>query len=116
MLEIVLVIVLCKALGKMLRAKGVKPIYLQILLVVLWIFGEFAGGFVGGVVHVLRFGAEAPMGFAPYLFAVAGAAMAASFTFLIAYLLPAQNLAAGQATLSQLPVDRHRDPNNPYAP
>ena len=44
MLEIILVIFMCKSIGKKLRAKGRKPLVFQFMLVVMWIGGEIAGG------------------------------------------------------------------------
>ena len=116
MLEIILVIGLCSALGKMLRAKGRKPFWMQVMLVVCWLMGEFTGGFIAGIVHVIRNGENAPMGIGVYLFAILGAALGAAFTFLVAYLLPAQH-AAPQVMPTEDPFElRPRDPNNPYAP
>lgn len=115
MLEIVLVIALCKVLGNLLRAKGRKPIWFQVMLVLGWILGEFAGAFVGGVVHAIRNG-EAPMGIGVYLFAIMGAAVGAGCTFLIAYLLPALNRESRLENLTYEPLERRIDPNNPYAP
>ena len=116
MLEIILVIVLCKALGNLLRAKGRKPFWLQVMLVFSWIAGEFAAGVVAGIVHVIRYGEDAPMGFGIYLFAIVGAALGAGFTFFIAYMLPAQNSQSLQEIASNDAFERRLDPNNPYAP
>lgn len=116
MLEIFLVVVLCKALGKMLRAKGRNPLGLQVMLVVLWILGEVIGGAVAGVLHLIRNGENAPMGFGVYLFAIGGAALGAALTFLVAYLLPAKDSGPQPMAMNVDPFDRPRDPNNPYAP
>lgn len=115
MLEIFFVIGLCKALGNLLRAKGRKPFWMQVLLVVTWIVGEFSGGFLAGVLHVLRNGEDAPMGISVYLFAILGAALAAGFTFLIAYMLPSLDHESRHPTTND-PFERRIDPNNPYAP
>ncbi|EMI57508.1 hypothetical protein [Rhodopirellula sallentina] len=115
MLEIFLVIGLCKTIGKLLRGKGRKPFWMQVLLVVSWIVGEFAGGIVAAIVHVIRYGENAPMGIGVYVFAILGAALGAGFTFLIAYLLPA-NHPHSSLEVSGGTFERHIDPNNPYAP
>ena len=115
MLEILIVIALCTKMGKMLRAKGRKPLMMQITLVVMWIAGEFIAGFIAGVLHVLRNGQNAEMGFGVYVCAIVGAAIGAGIAFLIAHLLPDQSqpsLATGQDPFDH----RTRDPNNPYAP
>lgn len=115
MLEILIVIGLCRTMGRILRAKGRKPLMMQVMLVVMWIVGEFTGGFIAGIVHVMRHGQNVEMGFGVYLFAMVGAAIAAGITFMVAHLLPSQT--ALPISTSQDPFDqRTRDPNNPYAP
>jgi hypothetical protein len=89
MLEIVLLYFLCKSLGSMLREKGYQPLAFQILLVVFWFGGEFLGGVVAAVVHVMRHGDAPPeFGLGIYLFAIVGAACGAGLWFLIASLMP----------------------------
>ncbi|MCG8653917.1 MAG: hypothetical protein MI861_29025 [Pirellulales bacterium] len=101
----------------MLRAKGRKPLLLQVMLVVLWIVGEFTGAVVAAAIHIMQNGPNAPMGLGIYLFAIVGAAMGAAFTFLVAALLPAQNVAPQPAPMVEDPFDRRlHDPDNPYAP
>jgi hypothetical protein len=50
MLEIVVLFLLCKNLGKRLRDKGRSPTGMQFLLVGLWFTGEITGGLVGLVI------------------------------------------------------------------
>ena len=71
MLEIILLIYLCKSIGAIVRSKGRKPLVFQILLVMLWIGGEFFGGVVAGVVHAVRHG-DVPFefGISMYLYAL----------------------------------------------
>jgi hypothetical protein len=120
MLEIVLLYFLCKSMGQKLRAKGRKPLPLQILLVLMWLGGEFVGGAVGGVVPAIRHG-NAPMEFEPwvYLLAVIGAGCGAGFCFLIAWLLPPayDDSARGRSYLggTSNPNFPPPDPNNPYS-
>lgn len=116
MLEIFLVVGLCKALGNRLRAKDIRPLWMQVMLVASWILGEIVGGIAGGVLHVIRNGPDAPIGFSAYLFAIGGAALGAGFTFLVAYLLPANNAQPAPQTFEGATIRRPSDPNNPYAP
>ena len=115
MLEVLLVVGLCTALGKKLRAKGRKPLWMQVGLVFAWILGELVGGFIAGIIHVIRNGENAPMGFEVYAFALVGAAIGAATVFLIAHLMPDLNAGPPQPQ-SIDPFDRKRDDANPYAP
>lgn len=89
MLEIIVVIMLCKSIGNILRNKGRNPLLFQFLLVAMWIGGEVVGAVVGMIVYAAQHGAP-PDGIAlvPYLFAIGGAACGAGFVFLVAHLLP----------------------------
>lgn len=89
MLEIILVIVLCKSIGNVLRNKDRNPLLFQVMLVAMWIGGEIVGAIVGMIVYAIQHGAP-PDGIAlvPYLFAIAGAGCGAAITFLIAHLMP----------------------------
>jgi hypothetical protein len=116
MIEIIFLVYLCSRLGRILRAKGRKPLLMQVMLITCWFFGEISGGFIAGVVHVIRNGEQAPLGFGVYAFAICGAVAGAGFTFLLAHLLPSQN-SQPQMMPSQDPFEhRPRDPSNPYAP
>ena len=116
MLEIILVIGLCKALGNVLRAKGRKPFWMQVLLGVAWLGGEIAGAILGGIVHVVRNGPNEQFGVEVYLFAIVGAALGASVTFFIAYMMPSlKDDYVQQVSAVTDPFDRHIDPSNPYA-
>ena len=122
MLEIILLIVLCWAIGNMLRAKGRKPLAFQLLLVLLWFGGLLAGGVVAGVVHLVRHG-DAPfeLTMATYLYAVGGGVSGAAFCFLLAHLLPPQDAEkSGDGTDRRDFESDFRpvppvDPSNPYA-
>jgi hypothetical protein len=120
MLEIIFVIVLCRGMGRLLRSKDRKPLLFQILLVVAWIGGEFLGGVVGGVIHVVQHG-DAPFepGLPVYLLALAGAASGAGLMFLIAWLLPPAYqgpVASSQFTGQTFQLPEDADRNNPYIP
>ena len=77
MLEILLVIYLCKQIGNVLRNKGRSPGWYQALLVVLWFGGEIAGGVTGMLLT--------DSGPLAYLAALCGAAVGAGVTFYLAH-------------------------------
>jgi hypothetical protein len=89
MLEIVLVYYLCKRLGTVLRAKDYKPFWMQFLLVLSWFGAEFTSGFLVGYFRALHHqGSEGQFGGMMYLLALVSAGCAASFCFVVAYMLP----------------------------
>ena len=125
MLEIILLFFLCKGLGTILRGKGRKPLGFQILLVVLWFGGEFAGGIVGGVIQAVRNPGqqEFQMDATTYLLALLGAAIGVCFVYFIAYILPPVQQFSPQS-YSPRPGEHFAqqnynlppaDPNNPYS-
>ena len=77
MLEILLLVYLCKELGKILRAKGRSAGWFQFLLVVLWFGGEVFGAVVAVILGIDGGGAI-------YLAALLGAAGGAVLGFVIA--------------------------------
>ncbi|MBY0523210.1 MAG: hypothetical protein K2R98_07415 [Gemmataceae bacterium] len=84
MLEILIVIMLCKNLGKRLREKGHTPLGYQVLLVVLWVGGEFTAAMLGGAISEVMNPGREPNMLLLYGFALVGAATGAGITFLIA--------------------------------
>jgi hypothetical protein len=78
MLEIIALIAMGKRIGSIMREKGRKGGWYQLLLVVLWIGGEFVGAIFGGIITNGR------GGLAIYLFALIGAAVGAAIAFWIA--------------------------------
>ena len=85
MLEILLLVVMSKKLGRGVEAKGHKKFPYQLLLWVLWFGGEIGGAVLGGVTASVRAdGDEAPM-FLVYLCALGGAAVGAIIAHAIAY-------------------------------
>src|SRR5579862_9725911 len=85
MLEIVLLLVLCRQIGAQVRLKGQNPIGYQLLAVVLLIGGEFGGAFLGRFLAP-RSAASASLpdlGFA-YLLGLLGAAFGAGLAYAIA--------------------------------
>lgn len=85
MLEIVLLIYLCKKMGDKLRAKGRKPFPFQLMVVGFWFVSEFLGAVV--VSAVLMIMGTDPMPLA-YVGALVGAAMGAAAAFFIASRMP----------------------------
>jgi hypothetical protein len=77
MLEILLLIYLCRRLGAMLRAKGRSAGWMQVLLVVAWFVGEFMGAMVGAMLMGID-------GAALYIGALLGAAAGAAAVFVLA--------------------------------
>lgn len=82
MLEILLLVFLCKRLGAMLREKGRSAGWMQFLLVVCWFGGELVCG-VAIVVFMQMAGSSEP-GVGAYLGALLGAAGGATIVFVIA--------------------------------
>ena len=80
MLEILLLVYLCRSLGRTLRDKGRSPGWYQFLLVVLWFGGEVFGAIVAVAVFRLE-------GAGSYLGALVGAAGGATLAFVIAHSL-----------------------------
>lgn len=94
MLEIVLLIFLCKKMGSLLRKKGWKPLFMQILVVFLWFGAEVSGAFAYGVYVMVTQGMEAAegIGWAAYLWALLAAVLGQLLLFGFAWLLPTQEL------------------------
>ncbi len=80
MLEILLVIYLCKQISNILRNKGRSPGWYQALLVALWIFGEVAGG----ITAMLLLDDGTGFNAIAYLGALSGAAVGAGVAFYLA--------------------------------
>ena len=80
MLEIIALIFLVRHIGEVVRSKGRKPGWFQVLTVVLWIGGELVGGVIGGSVGALT---DTGMALA-YVCALLGAAAGAGISILIA--------------------------------
>jgi hypothetical protein len=77
MLEVLLLIYLCKQIGDIVRDKGCTAGWYQLMLVLMWIGGEVVGMFCGIVT-------TGKPGGAAYLFALGGAAAGAIAAFVIA--------------------------------
>jgi hypothetical protein len=103
MLEILLLIYLCKHVGRKLRDKGRSPGMYQFLLVALW----FGGEIFGAIVAVAVLGLEGAGG---YLGALVGAPGGATIAFVIANSLPPA-APAGPPGFAVVPVPPGRDPS-----
>lgn len=106
MLEIVILYFLCKNIGTRMRAKGYKPIWLQILMVLMWFGGEVFGAMVAVIVGMIVSPPANIETFEPpmlpaYLGALAGAACAAGIIFTIVALLPDKSFQEAEAADSQ---------------
>jgi hypothetical protein len=120
MLEILLLVYLCKNIGQKLRAKARKPLLLQILLILMWFGGEVVGFIVGMVVYTVVYGQEPPEFSLPiYLGAIVGAACGTAFCFMIAWLIPPAYQEPNPAFVdddgSPMFGAPPADPNNPYS-
>jgi hypothetical protein len=89
-LEIVILIGLCRRIGQIVRAKGHSAGWYQFMLVGMWFGGEIGGGFTGAVIaaianekHEFEFGLV-------YLMGLIGAIIGAVTTFIVAKNLPSK--------------------------
>ena len=92
MLEIFIVVHLCRKLGELCRSRGRTAGWYQLLLVVAWIFGEIFAAIMGAIVYFLIDGTnradfEPPMAVL-YLSGLAGAGLGAWSVFLLVKFLP----------------------------
>jgi hypothetical protein len=104
MIEIFILIQLCKSLGNKLRQKGRSPTGMQFLLVGLWIACEFIGAIMGYVIGAIATGGDESSAFFGVAGAICGVIFAAVTVFQIAKAMqPAPEM-----------LDRDRD--DPYGP
>jgi hypothetical protein len=125
MLEILLLVFLCKSVGGILREKKRSPILFQVMMVVAWFGGEIAG-FIGYGIYMGATGGE--FDFTGYIAALGGAVAGAATVFLLAYLVPAAPAEPtfgpshgqippgfpGQPPTSQNPYNPYGDQESPY--
>ncbi len=84
MIEIAVIYWLAHRVGQIVKAKGRKPGWYQVMAVALWVVGEFLGGFLGEIIMMIVNGGETPSRWLIYLFALMGAAAGATAAHLIA--------------------------------
>lgn len=84
MIEIILLIYLTRTVGNIIRAKNRKTGWYKFMVVGLWFGGEILGAITGGVIVGLS---DAPQAII-YLFALAGAAIGATVSYIIAKSVP----------------------------
>src|SRR5262245_43327778 len=91
MLEIIALYFFCKKMGALLRSKGwSKPVWMQILLVLVWFACEFLASLVFALIVAVTKGPAAAeqIGLTAYLIAVPAAVIGVGVLFLIANMLP----------------------------
>jgi hypothetical protein len=84
MLEIILLVVMCKNIGQIMRKKGRKPFAFQLLLVAMWFGGELAGGVLGTIATAIIDGRYEGVGLLAYGCALLCAGLGAWVAFQIA--------------------------------
>lgn len=97
MLEILVVISLCKKMGALMRGKGhEKPFWFQFFVPVFWFGGEFMGALIYGMERALKGEPTEGLGLKLYLVAIAGAALASTLYFVIAKSIPSRESTDSQ--------------------
>jgi hypothetical protein len=113
-LEMLVLVGLCKGMDALMRSKGHNPLVLQILAVVGWIGGEIAGAVFGVIYFAIAHPGQEP-GLLIYLFALGGAVLGGGFPFLIGLVIPARY---NPPEIPYMPLvnqpARPFDPTNPY--
>jgi drug/metabolite transporter (DMT)-like permease len=116
MVEIVLLIFLCKSIGDVLSKKGRMAIGYQALAVVLWFGGEFAAAILYAVYMVLSGSAmDEIFDIQAYLVAMLGAVTGGGIAFLIAHLIPPAAEPTFEASYGQFQPGQADAGQNPYA-
>lgn len=114
MLEIILIIFLCSRMGKHLRAKGRKPVLMQVMVVVVWIVSMFTGAMAYSIYVAITRGMEAveDIGmFSAYPSALLAGVVGQLLLFGIAWLVPVRQLATEVPVTPDLVTD-----GQPYRP
>jgi uncharacterized membrane protein YgaE (UPF0421/DUF939 family) len=88
MLEILLLFWLGRKIAAIAGDKGRSGVLFVILLLFLWIGGEFFGAILGAVISIMATGQEEPNFLMVYGLALLGAATGAVISFLIAHAVP----------------------------
>lgn len=89
MLEIFVVIGLCKKMGELMRGKGYeKPFWFQFFVPIFWLGGEFIGALVYSILRAVRGEPAGGFDLKLYLVAIVAAALATALYFVIAKSFP----------------------------
>ena len=103
MLEIIILIVLAKNIGKKVAEKGHKKFPYQLLVVALWFGGEILGGVLGAVIEIAAGEGQEPTLILDDFFGLAGAILGAVIAFAVA------------GRLEPVPRDEDWYPDDDYA-
>jgi hypothetical protein len=87
-LEIILLIYLSRRIAAIVRYKGYQGAWFVVLLIGLWVGGEFGGAVFGAVVSMTANPGQQPALLAIYGFALVGAVLGAIVAFQIAKRVP----------------------------
>ncbi len=116
MLEIVLLIVLCCRMGSILRAKNRNPLFMQVMVVAVWIVSVFIGAIAYSVYVAVIRGSEGVenMGLLrPYLSALVAALIGQITDDTVIATEEDVDQMIGQSDCKDDPADQHRRLRNP---
>lgn len=82
-LEILVLIFLCKQVGTIARERDRKPFWYQVMMIAMWIGGEMLGGIIAFLVNEWADSGTDPSRGTIYLFALVGAVAGAAGAFAI---------------------------------
>jgi hypothetical protein len=83
-LEILILVVLCRRIGGIVAAKGRKKLGYQLMLVAFWVGGEISGLIAGFIVQAISSGGRETGPVVPFVCALIGASLGAFVAFTIA--------------------------------
>lgn len=116
MLEILLLVALCRKIGEAARAKGRSAGGYQLMLVAFWFGGEIGVALLGAVVSYLVLGPQDEDGLLcfMYVLALVGAAVGALLAFQIVARLPDADRARDDDDYDRWRDDDRDDPRDRY--
>ena len=97
MIELIILWKLCTAIGQIVEAKGHSKTNYIVMTVLLWVFAELAGGFVGAVIGIIIWGEDNGT-ILGYGAALVCAALSAGLSYFIAKRLPDKTQIASPAS------------------
>jgi hypothetical protein len=117
MLEIILLIFLCRKIGNIVGPKGYNSGWFKFFAVIGWFGGEIGGGIIGAIIGIVsnRGGGEPPMGMI-YICALVGAALGIGIVFWIANSLPQKAPPPLPYGYPQYGMTAPTETGNPYQP